>query len=624
MDGAQTLKFTAETGQVLNLVIHSLYSRPEIFLRELVSNAADALDKLRLQGLQDPALLDDDADLRVEIEADATARTVTVRDNGVGMSRDEVVEHLGTIAHSGTAEFARRLKETGQGAESLIGQFGVGFYSAFIVADRVEVRTRRADLGADAGVVWRSDGQTDYVVEPLERAARGTEVVLHLKADQDEFLAPARLEHIVHTYSEYLPFAVRLKGEGGAWNTVNRPQALWTRPRGEITADEYQQYYRELTHDFEAPLTHLHARIEGSSHAYTALLYLPARAPAWLWDPTDRHGVRLYVRRVFILEDSGQVLPRWLRFVRGVVDSDDLPLNVSREMLQGSRVVDAIRAGCTRRVLELLENLARDEPDQYARFWQAFGRVLKEGVVDDPAQRERLAKLLRFASTADAEALTGLDDYVARMPADQDAIWYLLAERADVARLAPHLEAFRARGTEVLLLTDPVDPWVAETLREYAGKPLRSVADNELPGSAEVPPPADDGLCARLAEALGERAGAVRVSTRLTDSPACLVPAQGGLPPSLARTLRAAGHAVPSVAPTLEINPAHALVKTIGAETDATRFADLAHVLLDTAALAQGEAPEHGPQLAARVHRLLAGLPGDGANAVAGSRPEQP
>lgn len=615
MDGAQTLKFTAETGQVLNLVIHSLYSQPEIFLRELVSNAADALDKLRLQSLQDSALLGEDADLRVEIEADATGRTVTVRDNGVGMSRQEVVEHLGTIARSGTAEFARRLKEAGQGAESLIGQFGVGFYSAFIVADRVEVRTRRADLDPAAGVLWRSDGQTEYAVEPLERPARGTEVVLHLKADQDEFLAPARLEHIVHTYSEYLPFPVSLRGQDGEWATVNRPQALWARPRTEISADEYQQYYRELTHDSEAPLAHLHARIEGASHAYTALLYLPAHAPAWLWDPTDRHGVRLYVRRVFILEDSGQLLPRWLRFVRGVVDSDDLPLNVSREMLQGSRAVDAIRSGCTRRVLEVLENLARDEPAQYTRFWQAFGRVLKEGVVDDHAQRERLSRLLRFASTADAEALTGLDDYVARMPADQDAIWYLLAERTDVARLAPHLEAFRARGIEVLLLTDPVDPWVAETLREYAGKPLRSVAEGDLPARGDAPPPADDGLCERLAEALGERAGAVRVSARLTDSPACLVPAQGSLPPSLARTLRAAGHALPSAAPTLEINPAHALIQVIGGEDDPARFADLAHVLLDAAALAQGEVPEHGPQLAARLHRLLAPVPGEGANA---------
>jgi molecular chaperone HtpG len=605
MSAPQRHPFTAETGQVLHLVIHSLYSKPEIFLRELVANGADALDKLRLEALRDPALLGEGAELRVEVEADPATRTVTVRDNGIGMTRAEIAENLGTVARSGTARYASELVAQGQGAEGLIGQFGVGFYAAFIVAERVEVRSRRAGQAPEAGVVWRSDGVADYELDDAPREAHGTEVVLHLKSGQDEFLAPERLEHIVHTYAEHLPFPVRLKGADGQWRTVNTPQALWTRPRGEITAEEYAQYYRELTGDLEPPLAYLHARIEGGAHTYTALLYVPAHPPAGLWQLDREHGVRLHVRRVFILEDNGRVLPRWLRFVRGVVDSDDLPLNVSREMLQDSRAVDAIRAGCTRRVLERLATLAQEEPERYLTFWHAFGAVLKEGLAEDTKERERLVALLRFASTADPERLTSLDEYVARMPQGQDAIWYLVADRPQAARAAPHLEAWRAQGTEVLLLTDPVDPWVVAALREHAGKPLRAVTEHELPAGETPARPADDALCTRIKDTLGERVSAVRGSTRLIESPACLVPAPGALLPSLVRTLRAAGTPVPESAPVLEINAAHPLLAALAAERDAGRFADLAYTLLGGAALAQGELPADPADFAARLHRLL-------------------
>jgi molecular chaperone HtpG len=604
----ETRGFQTEVRELLHLMIHSLYSNREIFLRELVSNASDACDRLRFAALDDAALYGGDAELAIRVDWDPAARTVTVSDNGIGMSREEVIANIGTIARSGTREFAAAL--TGDAAKDarLIGQFGVGFYSSFLVADRVVLETRRAGADAADGVRWESTGEGEYTIEPASLARRGTTVTLHLRAEMDEFLAHARLAGIVRKYSDHIALPIRMPKE--SWDadakkmtkaaedeTVNSASALWARPKSEITDEQYAEFYKHVAHDWEAPLAHVHARVEGRTE-YTQLLYVPSHAPFDLWDREHRRGLKLYVRRVFIMDEAQQLLPAYLRFVRGVVDAADLPLNVSREILQASRDVETIRAGCTKRVLSLLEDLAEKEKDKYATFWGLFGKVLKEGVVEDAANRERIAKLLRFASThAGTPAQdVALADYVARMKEGQDAIWYVTAETHAAAAGSPHLEAFRRKGLEVLLLSDRIDEWLVSSLDAFDGKPLKSVARGALDldafadaaekaahqeAEAKLAP-----ALARVREALGERVSDVRASARLTDSPACLVVGEGEATAHLERILRAAGHEAPHGKPVLELNPGHPLVRRL-AEDDA-HLADWASVLFDQALLAEG------------------------------------
>ena len=604
----ETRGFQTEVRELLHLMIHSLYSNREIFLRELVSNASDACDRLRFAALDDAALYGGDAELAIRVDWDPAARTVTVSDNGIGMSREEVIANIGTIARSGTREFAAAL--TGDAAKDarLIGQFGVGFYSSFLVADRVVLETRRAGADAADGVRWESTGEGEYTIEPATLPGRGTTVTLHLRAEMDEFLAHARLAGIVRKYSDHIALPIRMPKE--SWDadakkmtkaaedeTVNSASALWARPKSGITDEQYAEFYKHVAHDWEAPLAHVHARVEGRTE-YTQLLYVPSHAPFDLWDREHRRGLKLYVRRVFIMDEAQQLLPAYLRFVRGVVDAADLPLNVSREILQASRDVETIRAGCTKRVLSLLEDLAEKEKDKYATFWGLFGKVLKEGVVEDAANRERIAKLLRFASThADTPAQdVALADYVARMKEGQDAIWYVTAETHAAAAGSPHLEAFRRKGLEVLLLSDRIDEWLVSSLDAFDGKPLKSVARGALDldafadaaekaahqeAEAKLAP-----ALARVREALGERVSDVRASARLTDSPACLVVGEGEATAHLERILRAAGHEAPHGKPVLELNPGHPLVRRL-AEDDA-HLADWASVLFDQALLAEG------------------------------------
>jgi len=625
----ETLGFATEVRQLLHLMIHSLYSNREIFLRELVSNASDACDRLRFAALDRPELLEGEGELAIDVDWDEGERTVTVRDNGVGMSRDEVVANIGTIARSGTREFVAGLSgDAGQDAR-MIGQFGVGFYSAFLVADRVTLATRRAGAPAGEGVRWESTGEGEYTIETAEVARRGTTVTLHLREGMEEFASRARLAGIVRRYSDHIALPIRMRKE--RWDeaaktmvatdeveTVNAASALWTRPKSEISDEQYAEFYKHVAHDFEGPLAHVHARVEGRTE-YTQLLFVPKRAPFDLWDRDHRRGLKLYVRRVFVMDEAQQLLPPYLRFVRGVVDANDLPLNVSREILQQSRDVDTIRAGCTKRVLGLLEELAEKEKDRYATFWTTFGVVLKEGVVEDFANRERIAKLLRFASThAGTPAQdVALADYVARMKPGQDAIWYVTADTHAAAAGSPHLEAFRRKGVEVLLLADRVDEWVVNALDAFDGKPLKSVARGELDdaladadekarreeAAAKAAP-----VLAKLREALGDRVADVRASTRLVESPACLVVGEGEASAHLERILRAAGQEAPSSKPVLEVNPAHPLLQRLAA--DDPRIADWASVLHDQALLAEG-APLADPAAFVRtVNALMADLAG--------------
>ena len=604
----ETRGFQTEVRELLHLMIHSLYSNREIFLRELVSNASDACDRLRFAALDDAALYEGDAELAIRIDWDPAARTVTVSDNGIGMSRDEVIANIGTIAKSGTREFAAAL--TGDAAKDarLIGQFGVGFYSSFLVADRVTLETRRAGQDAGEGVRWESNGEGEYTIEPASLARRGTTVTLHLRAEMDEFLSHARLAGIVRKYSDHIALPIRMPKE--AWDadakamrkgaedeTVNSASALWARPKSEITDEQYAEFYKHVAHDWEAPLAHVHARVEGRTE-YTQLLFIPSHAPFDLWDRDHRRGLKLYVRRVFIMDEAQQLLPAWLRFVRGVVDAADLPLNVSREILQASRDVETIRAGCTKRVLSLLEELAEKDKDKYATFWSTFGKVLKEGIVEEPGNRERIAKLLRFASTRGENATqdVALADYVARMKEGQDAIWYVTAETHAAAAGSPHLEVFRRKGLEVLLLSDRIDEWLVTSLDTFEGKPLRSVARGTLDldlFADEAEKSAHKEAEAKLApalgrvkELLGDRVADVRASARLTDSPACLVVGEGETSAHLERILRAAGHEAPQGKPVLELNPGHPLVQRLGA--DDAHLADWANVLFDQALLAEG------------------------------------
>jgi len=611
----ETLGFQAEVKQLLDLMIHSLYSNKEIFLRELISNAADAADKLRFEALANSALYESDPDLRIRISVDKAARTITVSDNGIGMSREEVIANIGTIAKSGTREFLQSL--TGDQAKDLrlIGQFGVGFYSSFIVADRVTLVTRRAGLAPDQAVRWECDmarGAGEYTVEPVEKAARGTDVILHLREGEDELLDPLRLKEIVRRYSDHIAVPVLIGDE-----TVNQASALWARPKNEITEEQYVEFYKHVAHDFEPPLAWTHNRVEGRQE-YVQLLYIPSRAPFDLyWDRRKRHGVKLYVRRVFIMDDAEQLLPAYLRFVKGVVDSADLPLNVSREILQQSRDVEAIRAGCTKRVLGLLEDLAEKQPEKYAQFWKEFGRALKEGVIEDPANRETLAKLLRFSSThTDSEEETvSLADYVGRMKAGQEAIYYVTAETFAAAKGSPHLEVFRKRGIEVLLLHDRIDEWLVGHLTEFQGKPLVSVARGDLDLSKIKSPQAEEPqwkvgehaeLLRALRRALGDRVKDVRVSSRLTESPACLVADEHDIGLNLARLLKAAGQKVPAAKPILEVNPGHPIVARLKPED--SRFDDWAMLIFEQALLAEGGQLEDPAGFVRRANSLMLSL----------------
>jgi len=604
----QMREFQAETKEVLRLVIHSLYSHKEIFLRELISNASDACEKLRFEALSNPALLGTD-ELSVTLIPDATAGTLTVQDNGVGMSEAEVIDNLGTIARSGTKRFLEGLSGDSAKDAQLIGQFGVGFYSAFIVADRVTVLSKRTD---SPGVRWESDGEGAYEIRPSDKAQRGTEVILHLRDEDKEFLEPARLRQLVRKYSDHLSVPIVLKTDKE--ETINQAKAFWTRPKSELKDEDYQAFYKHLTHDPEEARAWAHNKVEGNLE-YTSLLYLPKRAPFDLFEREMRGGVQLYVKRVFIMDKAAELLPPWLRFMRGLVDTADLPLNVSRELLQNNRTVEKIKSALVKRTLDLLEDLAQNKPEEYAQFWKTFGVVLKEGIIDDAGQKERVAKLLRFHSTAveGNAAETTLEGYVARMQADQKDIYYLAADTLTAARNSPHLEGFRSKGLEVLLLTDRIDEWVANHLHEFAGKPLTSVASAaadpqsaiETPEKAQAESAFKDSL-ERLAKTLSGKIASARISGRLTDSPAVLVAGEFGMSLRMGRILKQAGQTNPfATLPVLEVNPKHPLIERLNQTHDDAAFADLANLLYEQAMLAEGGELEDPASFVRRVNKLI-------------------
>ncbi len=632
----ETLGFQAEVKQLLNLMIHSLYSNKEIFLRELISNASDACDKLRFEALNNSALYGDDSELKIRLSFDKEARTITISDNGIGLTRDEAVEHLGTIAKSGTREFFSAL--TGDQAKDahLIGQFGVGFYSSYIVADKVTVVSRRAGVETGQAVKWESAGEGEFSVEMVEKAGRGTDVILHLREDEDEFLSSWKLRQVVRKYSDHITLPILMKKE--KWDeekkeqvvtdedeTINQASALWARPKSEITDEQYKEFYKHVAHDFEDPLAYVHAKVEGKQE-YTQLLYIPQRAPFDMWDRNARHGVKLYVRRVFIMDDAEQLMPIYLRFVRGIVDSNNLPLNVSREILQESRDIETIRGGCVKKVLGMLESMADSEDaaekEKYDAFWKEFGRVLKEGVGEDHANKERIAKLLRFASThADtSDETVSLADYVSRMKEGQEKIYYVTAETFTAAKNSPHLEIFRKKGIEVLLLSERVDEWVTGNLTEFDGKQLQSVAKGGLDlgkledeaEKKEAEQAADEykELLEKIKTTLGEKVKDVRVTHRLTDSPSCIVADEHDLGGNLARILKAAGQKAPESKPILEINPKHPAVQRLKYEE--SRFDDWADLLLEQATLAEGGALEDPAGFVKRINDLMLALSAGG------------
>jgi len=628
----ETMSFQAEVKQLLHLMIHSLYSNKEIFLRELVSNASDATDKLRFEAIANPSLLENDADLAIRIEADATARTLKITDNGIGMSRDEAIRNLGTIARSGTKEFFQQLSGDQQKDAALIGQFGVGFYSAFIVADKVTVETRRAGLSADEAVRWESAGDGEFSVDAITRAERGSTITLHLREGEDDFLSAWRLKSIIQKYSDHISLPIRMPKEvwdaeastykrTDEWESVNQASALWTRPKSDITDEQYTAFYQHIGHDNEAPLAWTHNRVEGRSE-YTQLLYIPARAPFDMWDRNHKHGLKLYVKRVFIMDDAEQLLPSYLRWVKGVIDSADLPLNVSRELLQESRDVKAIREGSTKRVLSMLESLADSEDEaertKYATFWQQFGQALKEGMGEDQANQERIARLLRFNSTHndDAEQTVSLASYVGRMKEGQDKVYYVTADTWAAAKNSPHLEVFRKKGIEVLLLTDRVDEWMLSFLREFDGKELVSVArgDLDLGSLADEAEKAEQekaetewkDVVARAKTVLEGKAKDVRVTLRLTESASCLVSDEGDMSGYLQRLLKQAGQKAPDAQPILELNPEHALVKKLRDLPEGDGFNDRLLVLFDQALLAEGGMLDDPTAYVQRVNKLLA------------------
>ncbi|MBK7117692.1 MAG: molecular chaperone HtpG [Comamonadaceae bacterium] len=655
----QTLSFQAEVAQLLHLVTHSLYSNKEIFLRELISNASDACDKLRFEAINDSGLYESDPELQVKLAFDKDAKTLTITDNGIGMSAQEAIDHLGTIAKSGTKDFVSKLSGDQKADSQLIGQFGVGFYSGFIVADKITVESRRAGMKEGEGVRWVSGGAGDFEVETITRAARGTSVILHLRDDALEYASAWKLKDIVNKYSDHISLPILMEKEEwkegelinpsdenggrqpggmvktGEWETVNQATALWTRPKKDVSDEQYTEFYKAISHDFEAPLTWTHNRVEGSTE-YTQLLYIPGKAPMDLWNRDKKAGIKLYVKRVFIMDDAEALLPTYLRFVKGVVDSADLPLNVSRELLQESRDVKAIRDGCTKRVLSMLEDLAKHDklPEategadgvtdvvsdedkakagKYTRFYSEFGAVLKEGLGEDFANKDRLAKLLRFASTTSDSVSVSLADYKARMKDGQDAIYYITADTLAGAKNSPQLEVFKKKGIEVLLMTDRVDEWALNFLNDFDGTPMQSVAkgavdlgklqDETEKKAAEEAAEAFKPLLAKLKEALKDKAEDVRLTTRLVDSPACLVVQDAGMSMQLARMLKQAGQAAPEVKPVLEVNAEHALVKKLDGSV---HFHDLAHILFDQALIAEGGLPDDPAAYVKRVNALLA------------------
>ncbi len=619
----ETLGFQAEVKQLLDLMIHSLYSNKEIFLRELISNASDAIDHLRFEALSDALLYEKDADFKIRISYDKEARTITVTDNGIGMTRAEVIENIGTIAKSGTHEFFQSLTGDQQKDANLIGQFGVGFYSSFVVADRVTVTTRRAGLPIEEGVRWESDGQGEYTLETVEKPSRGTEVVLHLREDEDDLLNGYRLRTIIRKYSDHIMLPIVMKTEAedkkDEDEVVNKASALWTRSKSEISEQEYNEFYKHVAHDFTDPLVYVHSRMEGTLE-YTLLLYIPSRAPFDLWTPEFHHGVKLYVRRVFIMDDAEKLMPRYMRFVRGVIDSNDLPLNVSRELLQQNRMIDTIRSNSVKKVLGLLSDLAANDQEKYATFWQEFGRVLKEGLLEDHANYETLVKLLRFATTTSGSEKqdVSLEDYVSRVKEGQDKIYYIVADNYAAAKDSPLLEIFKKKGIEVLLLFEPVDLLMTSELRDFKDLQFQSVSKGEVDLSkledeeekAEQQKSADEAkdLLTRLKTVLGERVKDVRTTNRLTTSPACLVVDTYGIGPSLKRLLQSAGQHVPEDKPILEINPQHPIVLRIKNEANEQRFADWAHVLFDQSVLSSGEQLENPVSFVSRLNDLLTHL----------------
>jgi len=618
----ENLEFQTEVNQLLHLMIHSLYSNKEIFLRELISNASDACDKLRFEAISDDSLYEGDSELRIEIECDEKANTVTVRDNGIGMNHDEVIENIGTIAKSGTKEFLQKL--TGDAAKDshLIGQFGVGFYSAFIVADKVTLTTRKAGDKPANGVVWESTGENGFTLEKTKKDSHGTEIVLHLKDEEKEFANGWRLRSIISTYSDHIPLPVKMRKQDeegkltDEWEVVNKANALWTEPKSKLKDEDYKEFYKHIAHDWEDPLAWSHNRVEGKLE-YTSLLYIPSKAPFDLWEPEQKNGIKLYVQRVFIMDDTKHLMPHYLRFVRGVMDSNDLPLNVSREILQSNRVVDSMRKASVKKVLGLLEKMAKNDEEKYQKFWNEFGKAMKEGPGEDFANKEQIAKLLRFSSTHDdvEEQKVTLEDYVSRMKEGQDAIYYITADSFTAAKNSPHLEVFRKKGIEVLLLSDRVDEWLVNGLQEFDGKKLQSVAKGELDLSKfdseedkkeqKKAEKEASSVIKHLKKVLGDKVEDVRVSHRLTTSPSCIVLNEQDMALYMQNLMKQAGHDMPSSKPVLEINPTHPLIERMEKETDDDQFEDWAEILFDQALLAEGAQLEDPAGFVNKLNKLM-------------------
>jgi len=619
-----TLGFEAEVKQLLHLMIHSLYSNKEIFLRELISNASDAADKLRFNALSNESLYEGDSQLKIRVDFDKEKRTITITDNGIGMNRDEVRENIGTIARSGTRHFFERLTGDEAKDSQLIGQFGVGFYSSFIVADKVTLETREAGGDPDEGVRWESSGEGDFTLETIHKADRGTKITLHLREGEDEFLEGWKLRGIIRKFSDHISLPIEMKKEhygedkeepaAEEWETVNSASALWAKSKEDISEEAYTEFYKHVSHDFKEPLARIHSRVEGTNE-YTLLLYIPSHAPFDMWDRDTKHGVKLYVRKVFITDDADKLMPRYLRFIRGVIDSDSLPLNVSRELLQENKLLEKIRAGSVKKVLGLIEDLAKNEPDKYKEFWKEFGQVLKEGVIDDYKNKDRIAKLLRFASTSTDLPEVSLDDYIGRMKEGQDKIYYITGDNLATAKNSPHLEIFRKKGIEVLLLGDRVDSWLADHLTDYEGKHLQSIARGDLDlGSLEDEQEKEEikevgkdfeELVGKIKKTLEGKVADVRLSHRLTDSPTCLVSEAYGMNRTMERILKEAGQNIPTSKPVLEINPHHGLIVKLRDETDEARFSDLAQILFDQAVLSEGGQIDDPAAFVHNLNKLL-------------------
>jgi len=624
---AETRGFETEVNQLLDLMIHSLYSNKEIFLRELVSNASDACDKLRFTAVSDAKLYEDDIDLKIKVSYDKDNRTITISDNGIGMTREEVIDNIGTIAKSGTKSFLESMKGKNKNDANLIGQFGVGFYSSFIVAEEVTLRTRKAGDSTENGVEWVSTGKGEYSISSIDKAKRGTEITLKLREGEDDFLNDWKLRSVITSYSDHIDFPVVMdktiepEEEGGETvieeETINQASALWTRSKSDIKDEEYKEFYKHVAHDYEDPIDWSHNRVEGTTE-YTSLLYIPARAPFDLYDRESKHGVKLYVQRVFIMEDAEKLMPRYMRFVRGVIDSNDLPLNVSREILQGSKVIDHIRSGSVKKVLGMLEKIAKNDPEKYQKFWDEFGKVIKEGPAEDFANKEKIAKLMRFATTLSGEAVqsVSLDDYIGRMQEGQEKIYYIAADSHSAAKNSPHLEIFKKKGIEVLLLSDRVDEWLTSHLNEYEGKKIQSVAKGELDldkdeesvKELEKKAKSSAALIKRMKESLADKVEDVRVTNRLTDSPACIVLNEQDMAMHMQRILKEAGHAMPSSKPILEINPDHPIVKKLDGEKSKEKFADWSDILFDQALLAEGGQLEDPAGFVAKLNGMLVSI----------------